>query len=131
MFKISKEVAPDNKETDELIKAFYQKLSPTLSSRIQKGLKKSKNSFSPTVTDLTIMIEGSGYDPSIRTLSTQMHQHMAKNKNKIHQRALSLLEDLGAVCDPFVHAPKKGLKTPVIIASVITILLFLVYVASQ
>ena len=136
LFKISKQVSEKNEERDELIREFYEKLSPKITSRMQDGLKKLKGKFSPSITDLTIMIEGSSYEPSIKSLCTQMYQHMKKNKNKIHKRSLEMLDALEAVCDISpkkvepIEKGSKGSKTIWIVITVIIISTIIVFIGS-
>ena len=131
LFKISKQLSEKNEERDELIRKFYEKIYPKLTARIQDGLKKSKKNFSPSKADLTIMIEGSSYEPSIGVLCCQIHEHMKKNENKIHKRSLELLDDLEAAIEalpPSVEtevAPiGKGTKIIFIIIAVLIVLWF-------
>jgi hypothetical protein len=129
LFKISKQVSNENVERDKLIRNFYEELSPKLLSRVQNGLKKSKGKFSPSVTDLKIMIEGSCYEPSIKNLCTKMYQHMIKNKNLIHKRSLEMLDALEAVCDHNVQPTKEKSKIVWYIGFVVIILI--IYSALQ
>ena len=107
LFKISKQVSSENLERDQLIMDFYKTLSPKLLSRVKKGLKTSKEKFSPSVTDLNIMIDGYSFEPSIKQLCTEIYQHMLKNKGSIHKRSLEMLDLLEAVCGHEVKLTNK------------------------
>jgi hypothetical protein len=94
MFSISEEIAENNVDRDKLVEKFFESLYPKIGGRIESGLKQDKKEFSPSGTDLTIMIAGSKYLETYRNLCSKMYRHLNLNQRHVHKKSTDYLDRL-------------------------------------
>ena len=101
IFKISRSCAPINEERDSIIQNFILPLREKAISKIREGIKKDKQKFSPSSTEIGLLIEYARYDVDAKSWCFTLIDWINQNKRSMHQRTVAKLPELESAVSDF------------------------------